>query len=341
MNAQTMALIASALVMTGHCIGEYPASVGRQAQDLLDQRAQAASSTTATPDRFFAELEKLGTLVPSEAASTILQSPRGAQEAVLGVVLHVKQGRQSIDLISTWYGRAIDEIPSKVIEEHARESWIRGGRKGALVIPAYPKGLAQGSKMGMPNVHWLLDEHAAPELRLAWEAWLMAPRSRERDLMNPVIYAALSRIRDARSIPLLVETFKVETTRVLEEQKTRDPFFSVQPLIERQLVPILRTIHSVGGKEAVLGLLACVRDASGKGLPSDGTEGIPRRVVRLFSSRNLYADRHPGEADVKPADNQWRDYLPMIRQVLANPKELTPGDVTILEQALEAMPRAQ
>jgi hypothetical protein len=224
--------------------------------------------------------------------------------------------------------------------ERARElGEIYGRRAKPRSDGPLPRGMGQPPE--------LAPEHLKPAYLIAWEAWWMAPPSLERTLMRPRLYKALERFHDESAIPLIKESFKIETDRLSETSAKL-----------KASISIANHIDICPGAVAFDALLECNRAAIAGGFAGEGYDGFSRFVVRILTSREAMADemidpkmrdlliragRLKKPEDIPLAGDNWKIYKPLVVARLEESEKkdskVPPEDVAILKAAMEIMPK--
>ena len=166
------------------------------------------------PDTY-AELRKIGESLNESMVFSLRNAPPGdAVSEILLVADEVARRPKALDELRQWYGRKQDQVPVEFLMSHlppGRERDILVAEKGPPPPGSLPRNFT--SVLGR-GAYRLRSEHGTPEYRLAWEAILLAVPSEEKMIIRENTIKALARIKNPRTLPLIVEDFRQQVASV-------------------------------------------------------------------------------------------------------------------------------
>jgi len=181
--------------------GEVPPNV------RLELNAIEASNVTAfayhqkadVGDSYWQGMVRLGTLVNDGGEPDWLPSLKPLEQRIVVLALHHMQHPERAQILSGWYGRYEVEVSRK----------LRG-----ISDASFATMRADILQKHIPEVEKLRNEHATEEYRAAWEAWLLAPGTVEKDIIMQTAVPALMRLAKDDMIPTLVAMAEIGAKRV-------------------------------------------------------------------------------------------------------------------------------
>lgn len=318
------------------------------ASDLKTEISEWRTSVLPSlqPEDYWADLKALGAKVEEAHAKRIVESQAtGIDSAIALMAYHSSSQRGKVDEIAGWYGRHLDEVD----REHwlaMRERLSASGLSDRAVHSELAHGWSPQMRANAPVMKLIATAHASHDYLHAWEAWMLSPPSLERHRMRQRMNEALAAVGDERTIALLVEK-----CRILPEHRFRQEHPERrQEEIRSEAGEIRSIIRAIGGKAAVLGLLECAKIAEemdyGGDEPDSVRDSIARNLSSSYNPRQLrempeWAEtlRDPeNPTQLVPWDDQWKEFKPIIEELLEAPGDLRPEDIRTLEAALAAMP---
>jgi len=300
----------------------------------------------ANLEEYWTTLKELGGKISDADAQEIEAS--GASDTISALALmayRVAKAPEKVDEVRAWYGRTVDQIEQELWDEIKKRLAAKGlsERENSN---ARISGWSSGSRRHPPTMKLIQAVHGDKEYLPVWEAWLLTAKSDERYHMRQRMYEALVAIGNERTITILVEK-----CRVLREHSVRYPPQHVQQVVRNEGFEIRKTIRAIGGKAAVLGLLKYAHVLESAGFGGEATKGARYSVSlilassynpRLLQEQPELAEslRDPEDPQrLAPYDDKWKEFKPIIEELLEHPEDLREEDVKTLRAALDAMPK--
>lgn len=285
-------------------------------------------------DHYWIDLKALGQKVGEDFANSIVESQVDDIDSAIALMAYQAWSRpKKIDEIGGWYGVSEGQVSRELRGVESDEIW-------EAMQDAFNRKRATGL------IERLREEHMRPEFTHAWEAWMLSPPSPKRGQMRQRMNEALAAVGDERTIALLVEK-----CRILPEHRFRQENPEQrQEAIRNEAGEIRAIIRAIGGKAAVLALLECARIAEERGDGGEEPDSVRDSITRILSSsynpRQLrempeWAEtlRDPeNPTQWVPWDDKWKEFKPIIEELLEDPGDLSPEDIQTLRAALAAMP---
>lgn len=308
-------------------------------KEISDWRTNTLTSIETA--KYWEDLKTLGEKVGNVHANRIVESKANDIDSAIALMAYkVWLQPEKVDEISGWYGVWAVNVDRKLRGIHDDEQWNRFQRR----LNSYR----------VTNVVTALrEQHINPDYAYIWEAWMLSPSSPERYRMRQRMNEALVAIGNDRSIAILVEKCRILPMHwppPVHVAAQTNPSV-IQEESRREAGEIVMTIRAIGGKAAISGMLDYLHVAESAGYAKGGAYGDRFGVILLLSSsynpRQLrempeWAEslRDPTNPEqLVPWDDKWKEFKPIIEEMLQNPDDLRPEDTQTLKAALDAMPK--
>jgi len=215
------------------------------------------------------------------------------------------------------------------------EAGVSAELRGITDKKVFEAVLGSFARTKTENVERLHDEHATETYRRAWEAWLLAPASREKDVIILTAFVALARTASDDSIPVIMEVAK---------QGTKEKHSKV---VNREMVAVLYFLSSLKSEASILAMLS-VFDLAKKHqiAPSNWMSVEKFRAaadkdaflddVFVLSISGYYPDASPGENPLQHCEGKL--FLPAIESALKR-KDLSPAARALLMRTADTIRR--
>lgn len=305
------------------------------------------------PDSYWSGLKALGARMDEAAVNAIGKMVEQNLDTMLAVIaFNVRRNSEKVNDIVGWYGVYQPQV--------SRER--RGIPPGEAGDKAWERLQGYWRMPRVWKVEQLRDDHLTANYAPIWHAWLLAP-SQSEPILRSSIPDALKRIKDPGSFVIAAEMFR-EAVAKLKAHDDPEEFLKMNEEQLKETSAWLDLVYNCNlgdARSTLLLYLDWFRIARRHGFAeTGGIDSLRSRLVRLFSSRDRFADLSREELekflktgggsgnieqaliDLKhPFNDRWKEFKPVIEDMLRDPEAngLDGEDIRLWRDALAAMPK--